>query len=206
MSMLLPFIKSWLLGLAIAAPVGPIGVLCIRHSLDSGMKFGLAVGLGAALADSLYGFLVGGGMTMISAFILTYALYIKLAGGALLLYLAISELRAKKDIRQETVTIKNTNLLPLICTTLLLTLTNPMTIMSFIGIFSTTLGSAFSTREMLLIVFGIFLGSMSWWIFLSKTVSFSRELISVKMLGMIKYFSALILIAFVCYAMISGLL
>lgn len=206
MSILMPFLKAWILGFAIAAPVGPIGLLCIRHSLTSGLRFGLAVGLGAALADSLYGFLVGGGMTVISTFLLDKAIYIKLIGGILLLCLALKEFKSKTIIKSENTSIDKRTAISLILTTLILTLTSPMTIMSFVGIFSTSIGNSFSSHEILIIISGIFCGSMSWWFLLSKIANFSKDFISSRILGRVKYFSAFILSIFGIYSILSSTL
>jgi len=149
MSTLILFFKAWTLGLAIAAPVGPIGLLCIRYSLTAGLKYGLAVGLGAALADSFYGVLVGGGLTLISGFLLDKVFYIKLIGGCLLLSLAIKEMKSESIINLENPSVAAKPIFTLIFTTLLLTLTNPMTIMSFIGVFSTSIGSNFTSHEVI---------------------------------------------------------
>lgn len=203
MSIIIPLFKAWILGLAIAAPVGPIGILCIRYSLTAGLKYGLAVGLGAALADSLYGALVGGGLSVISDFLLDKAPYIKLIGGCFLLYLAMKEIKSKPTLNLENPTISDKTCFTLIFTTLLLTLTNPLTIMSFIGVFSTSLGSSFTSHEVLTIIIGVFLGSMSWWILLSKISHFSKEFISLRILSSIKYISAAILALFGIFAFIS---
>ena len=206
MSILMPFLKAWILGFAIAAPVGPIGLLCIRHTLSSGLRFGLAVGLGAALADSLYGFLVGGGMTVISTFLLNQTIYIKLIGGILLLYLSLNEFNSKTIIKDKNTSIDKRTVISLVLTTLALTLTSPMTMMSFVGIFSTSIGNSFSSREILIIIIGIFCGSMSWWFLLSKIANFSKDFISSYILERIKYFSAIILSIFGFYSILSSVL
>src|SRR5512147_524049 len=68
-------VNTWLkgitIGLAIAAPVGPIGVLCIRRTLANGMATGFASGLGAATADAFYGFVAAFGLTFISALLVS---------------------------------------------------------------------------------------------------------------------------------------
>lgn len=201
---IIPFFKAWMLGFAIAAPVGPIGLLCIRYSLATGLKYGLAVGLGAALADSLYGVVVGGGLSIISKFLLDNALYVKLIGGCLLIYLSMKEMKSKTIINLDnSAALSNRACLTLMLTTFLLTLTNPMTIMSFVGLFSTSLVSNFTSYDVIAIVLGVFLGSMSWWLLLCKAVDFSKRLVSPKILGNFKYISALILGGFGIYAIAS---
>lgn len=199
----IPFFKAWMLGLAIAAPVGPIRILCIRYSLTAGLKYGLAVGLGAALADSLYGVLVGGGLSAISEFLLDKQLYIKLIGGCLLVYLAMKEIKSKQILSLEDSTIPDKTCFTLIFTTLLLTLTNPLTIMSFIGVFSTSFGGDFTAHEVTKIIIGVFLGSMSWWLLLSKISNFSKRFVSFKILKIIKYISATVLSLFGIFALAS---
>lgn len=137
MSILIMLFNAWILEFAIAAPVGPIGLLCIRYSLTPGFKYGVAVGLGAALTDSFYGFLVGGGLTMTSSYIVAKSAYIRLLGGLLLLYLALKEFKSPPSINNESPLInKKTTTISLILTTFALTLANPMTIMSYLGVFS----------------------------------------------------------------------
>jgi putative LysE/RhtB family amino acid efflux pump len=206
MPTLIPFFKAWILGFAIAAPVGPIGLLCVRHSLNSGLKHGLAVGLGAALADSLYGLLVGGGMTVISSFLLEKSSYIKILGGILLLYLAIKELKSKAILKCEDFAINEQAITSLVFTTFFLTLTNPMTMMSFVGVFSTGITKNFSWNEASLVIAGVFCGSISWWFLLSKASSYLKNFISPEILGSTKYISAGILGLFGFYSVFSTIL
>src|SRR5690349_8507582 len=87
--MLIFFLKGLLIGLAIAAPVGPIGILCIQRSLQEGFKIGLFTGLGAAMADGTYGLMAGFGLTAISSLLVSYQFWIRILGGLFLLYLGI---------------------------------------------------------------------------------------------------------------------
>src|SRR6266446_2645116 len=81
------FLKGLVIGFAIAAPVGPIGLLCIQRSLHNGFKIGLMTGLGAALADGTYGLIAGFGLTAVSSLLTSYQFWIKLIGGLFLIYL-----------------------------------------------------------------------------------------------------------------------
>src|SRR5579863_5838660 len=83
------FLKGLIIGFAIAAPVGPIGILCIQRSLHDGFKIGLLTGLGAAFADGTYGLIAGFGLTAVSSFLIAYQFWIRLIGGLFLLYLGI---------------------------------------------------------------------------------------------------------------------
>ena len=87
--MLSLFIKGLIIGFAIAAPVGPIGVLCIQRSLHNGFKIGLMTGLGAAFADGSYGLIAGFGLTALSSLLINHQFLIRLVGGLFLIYLGI---------------------------------------------------------------------------------------------------------------------
>lgn len=88
------FIKGAILGFSIAAPVGPIGILCIRRTLDGGLLQGFLSGMGAATADGFYGCLAAFGVTAISSLLLEQEAIIRGIGGLFLLYLGFSTLRA----------------------------------------------------------------------------------------------------------------
>lgn len=88
-------LKGLVIGFAIVAPVGPIGVLCIRRSLVQGRLYGLFSGLGAAAADAVYGFIAAFGLTVITSFLLDYKLWLQLIGGLFLCYLGMQTLLSK---------------------------------------------------------------------------------------------------------------
>src|SRR6478735_6371119 len=83
------FLKGLVLGFSIAAPVGPIGVLCIRRSLAEGRVVGFVSGLGAATADAFYGAVAAFGLTFISALLVSQQLWLRAIGGAFLCYLGV---------------------------------------------------------------------------------------------------------------------
>src|SRR5438128_451791 len=89
------FVKGLILGFAIAAPVGPIGVLCIRRSLADGARAGLASGLGAATADALYGCIAGFGLAAVSTFLVQQRFWLGLLGGLFLCFLGLKTFFSK---------------------------------------------------------------------------------------------------------------
>jgi threonine/homoserine/homoserine lactone efflux protein len=121
------FLKGVLLGFAIAAPVGPIGVLCIRRSLADGQRAGLATGLGAATADALYGCVAAFGLTAISEFLVKQRFWLGLIGGLFLCYLGLRTFFTKTADKAPSV--KSTGLASAYLSTFFLTITNPMTIL-----------------------------------------------------------------------------
>lgn len=169
--MLLLFIKGLVIGFAIAAPVGPIGVLCIQRSLHNGFKIGLMTGFGAAMADSIYGLVAGFGLTAVSAFLISYQFWIQLFGGLFLLYLGIKLFFSK--VQEQSKTQGDKSAFHAFGTSFLLTLTNPATILSFLAVFAGLgLGSTATTAHAIALVLGITTGSALWWLLLSSGVSF----------------------------------
>lgn len=165
-------LKGMGLGLAIAAPVGPIGLLCIRRSLAQGRWIGLATGLGAATADGLYGGVAGFGLTAVSDRLLEQAQMLQLLGGLFLCYLGWAT--ARSTPATEAAPLTGRGLLGAYGSTFVLTLTNPATILSFFAIFAGLgLLSADPDRGgALALVLGVFLGSALWWVCLSWGVTF----------------------------------
>ncbi len=189
-------LKGILLGFSIAAPVGPIGVLCIRRTLTDGRAAGLVSGLGAASADALYGCVAAFGLTFISDLLISQQLWLKLVGGAFLFYLGIKTLFAKPA--QEAASTKGTGLPGAYTSTLFLTLTNPMTILSFAAIFAglgiASTGADYASAGLL--VLGVFLGSALWWLLLSGGVSLFRARFHPQALVWVNRISGAVILAF----------
>ncbi|MGB5973766.1 MAG: LysE family transporter [Nodosilinea sp.] len=164
-------LKGMGLGLAIAAPVGPIGLLCIRRSLTQGQRMGLVTGLGAATADGLYGCVAGFGLTAVADLLVSHAQAMQLVGGLSLCYLGFTTLRANPAT--EAAGVSSQGLWGAYVSAVLLTLTNPTTILSFIAIFAGLglVGSSQSWGASLALIVGVFLGSALWWLCLSWGVT-----------------------------------
>jgi threonine/homoserine/homoserine lactone efflux protein len=169
------FLKGLLIGFSIAAPVGPIGVLCIRRTLADGRASGLISGLGAATADALYGCVAGFGLVFVSDFLVSQQTWLRLIGGIFLLYLGIRTLSSQPA--EQAAQSRGSGLLAAYASTFILTLTNPMTILSFAAIFA-GLGLAGASSNYLsagILVLGVFLGSALWWLLLSGGVGLFRD-------------------------------
>jgi threonine/homoserine/homoserine lactone efflux protein len=198
------FLKGLLVGLSIAAPVGPIGILCINRTLSSGLMVGLVSGLGAALADAIYGCIAGFGLVAVSSFLLSQQVVIRLVGGAFLFYLGVNTfLATPKNIATAD---KATTLWQDFSSIFLLTLTNPATILSFIAIYSGLgiVDNDASYNEALILILGVFLGSLSWWFVLCSSISLIRHKLNQTLLTAINRFSGFILIGFGIVAIIGG--
>lgn len=161
------FLKGLLIGFSIAAPVGPIGVLCIRRSIAEGRWSGFVSGLGAASADALYGAVAALGLTWLAGFLIDHQVWIRLLGGLFLCYLGIAAFRSTNSPSTETPRPPDSS--SIFASTFLLTLTNPITILSFTAIFA-GLGLSAAPAGYLsggVMVTGVFLGSSLWWMLLS---------------------------------------
>jgi threonine/homoserine/homoserine lactone efflux protein len=171
------FLRSLLIGFAVAAIVGPIGVLCIQRTLERGFWYGLVTGLGAATADGLYGCVAGFGLTALSTFLINQQFWIRLLGGLFILYLGIRSFLSKPA--QQAAPAKAHSFIGAYVSTFLLTLTNPMTILSFAGIFAGLgVGVRGGVLVALLVVIGTFIGSGLWWVLLAGGMNFLRSKIT----------------------------
>jgi threonine/homoserine/homoserine lactone efflux protein len=199
-------LKGLALGFSIAAPVGPIGVLCIRRTLSDGRLAGLVSGLGAATADAFYGTVAGFGLTAVSAVLVEQHFWLKIVGGAFLCYLGIRTLLSK-PAEEAAQAANRRGLVGAYLSTFLLTLTNPMTILSFVAIFA-GMGIANTGGDYgaaLSLVVGVFLGSALWWLTLSGGVGFLREVFSAPAsLRWINRVSGVIITGFGVYALLSA--
>ena len=193
------FLRAVVIGFSIAAPVGPIGVLCIRRSLTRGARAGFASGLGAASADAVYGSLAAFGMTAISQWLVDQQGPIRLVGG---LFLCVLGLRALFAAPTESLGDEGVNepsgLPAAYASTFALTITNPMTIVSFAAVFA-GLGldvgqDGFSSC--LTLVLGVFGGSALWWLTLSGVTGLLRHRLGSSALRWINRISGAIIAAF----------
>jgi len=196
-------LRGFIIGLSIAAPVGPIGILCIRRTLADGRVAGIISGLGAASADAIYGCIAGFGLTFISNFLVGQQFWLRLLGGIFLGYLGVKTFLSKPMDRAANV--RGNSLAGMYASIFFLTLTNPMTIISFAAIFA-GLGLASSSgsyASAALLVSGVFLGSASWWLILSGLVSIFRARFQARGLQWVNRISGLIIASFGLFALLS---
>jgi threonine/homoserine/homoserine lactone efflux protein len=190
-------LRGLLIGFSIAAPVGPIGVLCIRRTLADGRATGLAVGLGAATADAVYGAIAGFGLTAISSLLVRQQGILRLVGGLFLCYLGVRTFLASPARDAARAGGAGPGLLGAFTSTFGLTLANPATILSFVAVFAGLgIAGAGSWREATVLVAGVFLGSAFWWLLLSGVVGALRSRLDLRALRWINRLSGLVLLGF----------
>ncbi len=186
-----------------AAPVGPIAIVCIRRTLAHGLLIGLVSGLGAATADAIYCLIAALGLTFVSTFLIEQQFYVTLLGACFLVYLGIKTYRTPPATTSTHVHGKGW--IGTFFSTLLLTLSNPMTLFAFTALFASfgiadeqgDLSSAF------LVVTGVFLGSALWWLILTNLVALFRSKINAYTLGLINKVSGIVIVVFALVILIS---
>ena len=195
--------RGLLIGFSIAAPVGPIGLLCIRRTLADGRAVGLLSGLGAATADALYGAVAGFGLTFVAEFLAEQRAWLRLVGGLFLLYLGLRTFLAGPAERAAAA--RGFGLLGAYASTFALTLTNPTTILSFAAIFAGlgVAGASAGYHSAGLLVLGVLLGSALWWLLLSGGVGFFRDRVTPRALRWVNRLSGAMIMAFGVVALLA---
>lgn len=194
-----------MIGFAIAAPVGPIGVLCIQRTLNRGSSFGFVSGLGAATADACYGIIAAFSVAAVFNFLSAQKIWFSLAGGLYLGYLGIKAFRTVPANQIETS--DGMGRLSAYLSIFVLTLTNPMTIFAFAAVFA---GFGFGNTDgnylnALILVVGVFTGSALWWLTLSVVTGLIRRKFNTGHLAWINRISGAVIIGFALY-IVWGLL
>jgi threonine/homoserine/homoserine lactone efflux protein len=168
------FLKGLIIGFAMAVPIGPIGIMCIRKTLAEGHSRGLIIGLGAATADSLFGIIAAFGLTFVSDVVTSQAFWLRLIGGGLLLFLGIRTLLAKR--KDPIMPFENKGLLGSYISSFLLALTNPVTIFAFVAVFAAFgLGHRLNIISACILVLGVFVGSCLWFFGLGYIATLFRK-------------------------------
>lgn len=202
MELLEVFVSSLLIGLSIAAPVGPIGMLTIQRSLDHGTRAGLATGMGAAAADAIYGAIGAFGVSWLIQALVAVRLPLTLFGAGFLLWMAWKLVRAPAVERTTTSTTAARNHWQYFATTFVLTLSNPATILSFVAIFGAMAGRSAVTAPGTMVL-GMLIGSGLWWLFLSTVVGQLRDRFDVRWQRRIGLGSAAVLVIFALWQLAS---
>jgi threonine/homoserine/homoserine lactone efflux protein len=197
--------RGFVLGLTIAAAVGPIAVLCIRRTLAEGRVVGLVSGLGVATADATYGAIAAFGLTAITDLLVTWRQPLAVGGGLFLLWLAWTTFRSVPGAAATTVDGDRRGLPGAYLSTLGLTLTNPMTILSFAALFVGLGVTAEDPLGAALLTLGVFLGSAAWWVLLTAVVGALRTRITTTWLRRVNIVSGVLIGAFAIVAIATGL-
>jgi threonine/homoserine/homoserine lactone efflux protein len=195
--------RGLLLGFTIAATVGPISLLTIRRTLAHGRVYGLASGLGVALADSTYAAIAAFGLTAITSVLVGGRTLLGLVGGTFLVLLAIRTMRSRPA--EVAVVAERPGLVAAFGSIFGLTMTNPMTILSFAGLFAGLGLTGTGGADAALLVVGVFLGSASWWVILTAVVASLRTRVTLGALTWVNRISGAAILAFGMVAIVGAL-
>jgi threonine/homoserine/homoserine lactone efflux protein len=199
------FWRGLVLGFLIAAPVGPIGILCIQRTLNRGQLHGFVSGLGAASADAVYGSMAALGLTTITGNLIAQFQWLHVGGTIFLFYLGIKIFLTR--VTQVSQVASTGGKLSAYTSTFLLTLANPMTILAFAAIFAGLglVGTAPNYTSAGLLVLGVFTGSALWWLLLSSGANFFRPKLDARRLTWINKGAGVIIIAFGLLILFEGI-
>lgn len=191
----LHFLRGLAIGLALAAPVGPVGILCIRRALADGRSAAFVAGLGAAMADTLYGAVAALGLTVVSTFLVDHTVALRFGGGLFLVVLGTLTFRSKPSF--ETQPARGPGMAKDFVSSFLITLSNPATMLAAMGVFA-AMGAIdkHSADNPRLVIFGVFIGSALWWLFLSGVAGAVRRRFTPASLVRLNHISGAVLAVF----------
>lgn len=169
-------LRGMAIGLAIAAPVGPVGLLCIRRALADGRRAAFVAGLGAAVADTFYGAVAGFGLSFVTGFLIAQQTVLKLIGGAFLLLIAWRTWNARPVLVPTPA--RGPGMVKDFLSALAITATNPGTVFAFLGVFAAMGAGGAGGAGSGWVVLGVFLGSTAWWLFLAAAAGAVRSCFS----------------------------
>ena len=192
---LLYLIKGIFVGMVIALPAGPVGLLCVRRTFFEGAAFGIVSGLGAAVADVIFGIVAGLGLTVVRDWLLGYQDWFGVLGGVYLLWIGVRVFRSRSNFDPQPVS--GENLAAAFASTFALTITNPITILAFAAIFA-KVGFDYNGSVSLVLVWilvgGVFVGSSAWWLGLCFGIAALRRFAHVSHFAWVDRISGTVLV------------
>ena len=201
------FLKGIGIGFLVSIPVGPIAVLCIQRTMSKGRIYGIATGIGAAVADMVYSLIAACGLTVVASFLDREKLKIKLIGGIILCVFGLVKIFLTRQVQQ--VENKNSNgILTSYVSGFLLTLANPLNVLLFMSLFTTMelSGTAKHYLSAVMLVTGVFVGGSLWWLIVNGLSSmFFEKLIQQHHLEWLDKIAGIIILAFGVLMLLSML-
>ncbi len=198
-------LKALLLGFAMAVPIGPVGLVCIRTTLSHGMLGGLMTGLGAASADAVYALGTSFGFAAVSGFLWGYKAAFALLGGLFLIYLGFSFLR-RPPLMEGPSEVRTSSYLAMYFSTFGLTFANPMTLFTFVGILSVLKVFSGGIVSRLAVVGGVFIGALLWWVLLAMVVYSFKGKMSVRFILAANAIAGVLVVGFGAYVVARSVL
>ena len=208
------FLVGLVLAFGISIPVGPINIICVQRTLAEGRRAGLAAGLGAAVADSIYGLVAVLGLSLVAPYIEAYRTELRVIGGLVLLalgskmiYDAYRQIPRRRRPQRRSVVREYASHVGAFLSTFVLTLTNPFTVIAFGAMFA-TLGIAERDLSRLAegsLVLGVFVGASLWWLTLVMIVAAFRRKLTVRWMVYANRIAAVAMTLFGLFVLFSPL-
>jgi threonine/homoserine/homoserine lactone efflux protein len=195
------------IGLAVAIPVGPIALLCMRRTLERGFLIGFGTGLGAAIADLFYASIAAFGISAVEEVLLEYRTSLSFIGGIFLLILAARTAAGKGAVERE-VNPRTGSAVTAFASGFVLTATNPLTVLGFVAIFAgfgVGQGLTDSSRAVSLVI-GVLAGSILWWLILNGIVARIRHFFAPRTLQRVNLAAGALIAAFGFYELTIGIM
>lgn len=194
-----------IIGFSVAAPVGPIALLIMRRSLNDGRLAGFVSGLGAATADLVCGLIAALGLSAITTLINSHRSSLQFLGGVFMIWLGVHAFRAKDPVTATQRPLHERNLFLAYLFTLLLTMSNPLTLVGMIGVVAAAGvgGPAYSSTDTVVLGGGIFLGSASWWLVLSNLADWLGHKLGNHVLHVINMIAGALIVGFGAWQLVS---
>ncbi|HBM88933.1 MAG: LysE family transporter [Parvibaculaceae bacterium] len=199
MDILVLILSGLLIGVAVAAPIGPVNLICIRRTLKYGMLNGFVSGAGAAVGDGVFAIVAAFGVTAVISFVAAYSGWLQLIGGVFLLGLGVRTWFDHPHLDDKLPEGSLGDLLPVISVTFFLTITNPATMLGFIAIFGGVADFTIGTEDYMrasILVASVIGGSVLWWAAITGFVSLFRDRMTDTGLAILNKVSAVIIVLF----------
>lgn len=198
------FLRGLAIGFAVAVPIGPVGILCIRKALADGHLAAFLAGLGAALADTLFGAVAVLGIGAVIQALEGHTDLLKLVGGLFMIGLGIHSWRSAATALEPAAE-RGLGIWRDFVSAFFITITNPGTALGVVGVFA-ALGPSGRAEDSLqsgLLIAGMFCGSALWWMMLSAGATAARSRFTPRRMKQFNHGSGALLVAFGAVAMIS---
>jgi threonine/homoserine/homoserine lactone efflux protein len=199
MDIVILILSGLVIGVAVAAPIGPVNLICIRRTLKYGMLNGFMSGAGAAVGDGVFAIIAAFGVTAVITFVAAYSGWLQLLGGMFLLGLGVRTWFDQPHLDDKLPDGSLGDLLPVISVTFFLTITNPATMLGFIAIFGGVADFTIGTENYMragLLVASVIAGSVLWWAAITGFVSLFRDRMTDDGLEILNKISAVIIVVF----------
>lgn len=196
------FLRGLVLGVVVAAPVGPVGLLCIKRTLQGGIFIGVSTGFGAAIADAIYGAIAAFGVTAALSLLTGMEKEIRIFGGLFLLALALRMILKRVSFARTT-EVTATGIIKAVMSGFFITFSNPLTIIGILAVVATFAGHLNYVQAATL-TGGIFCGSLAWWLLLAGGVHIIRKHFTDNALNWVNRGTAILLIILALWALFTG--